>query len=131
VLYPALGFDGDPHRDVAIGRALGALRGVAGNAALLRHEEGRAEGEVIAYQRQYGLVSEGEARQRLRFIDDPLWRAYIFTYHAGHDLLAAWLAATGEVGRPGRFRQLLTEQVYPSQIGRWLSTDAASRAAAG
>ncbi len=122
-VYPVAGLSGDAEREVAITRAAGALRGVAGNAALLRHAAGLAESEVIAYLQRYALATEAEARQRLRFIDDPLWRAYIFTYHAGHDLLGAWLAAAPPDQRPARFRTLLTEQVYPSQIAHWLAED--------
>ncbi|HEU5431226.1 MAG TPA: hypothetical protein VFU81_06170, partial [Thermomicrobiales bacterium] len=45
---------------------------------------------------------------------DPLWRAYIFTYHAGYDLLGAWIEAAGAASRRDRFRTLLTEPVTPS-----------------
>jgi hypothetical protein len=118
-VYPAAGIDGDPEREIAIGAAQRVLRSVPGNAALMLHDEGRDTEEVVAYLRRYGLASEAEARQRLRFIADPLWRAYIFTYHAGYDLISRWLdeAPTGE--RNQRFRRLLTEQVYPSQIAGW------------
>jgi hypothetical protein len=114
VVYPAAGIDGDPAREIAIGRAQRALRAVPGNAALLLHAEGRDPEEVVAYLQRYGLSSEAEARQRLRFISDPLWRAYIFTYHAGYDLLGGWIAAADDAARRDRFRTLLTEPVTPS-----------------
>jgi hypothetical protein len=73
---------------------------------------------VVAYLQHYALSTEAEARQRLRFIADPLWRAYIFTYHVGYELISGWLdQAPAE--RRGRFRTLLTDQVYPSQIAAW------------
>ena len=122
-VYPAAGLAGDPQRELALARAQRALRSVPGNAALLLHEENRSEEEVVAYLRRYGLLSEPEARQRLRFIADPLWRAYIFTYHVGHGLLGAWLAAGPDAERAARFRTLLTEQVYPSQVARWLAEE--------
>lgn len=130
-LYPAAGLAGrgDAARELAITEAAGALRPVAGNAALLRHEEGRGEEEVLAYLRRYALLSEAEARQRLRFIDDPLWRAYVFTYHAGRDLLGAWLDAGPPAERQARFRTLLTEQVYPSQVVQWVSRGEAAHTA--
>ena len=78
---------------------------------------------MVAYLRRYGLQAEGEARQRLRFIADPLWRGYVFTYHAGYDLLGAWLEGGGEGERAARFRTLLTEQVYPSQVARWVAEE--------
>ena len=125
-VYPAARLDGvaDPAREAGIGRALLALRAVAGNAALLLHAEGRGEEEVVAYLQRYGLVSEGEARQRLRFLADPLWRASVFCYHAGYDLLGAWLSAGPAGERGARFRTLLTEQIYPSQVARWVADGA-------
>jgi hypothetical protein len=123
-VYPAAGIAGDPEREIAIGEALRALRSVAGNAALLLHDEHRDTEEVIAYLRRYGLSSEEEARQRLRFIADPLWRAYIFTYHVGYDLIAGWLGGASHTERRDRFHQLLTEQVYPSQIAAWTRQEA-------
>ena len=71
---------------------------------------------MVAYLRRYGLSTEAEARQRYRFIADPLWRAYIFTYHAGHELISRWLAGASPEERARRFRSILTEQVYPSQF---------------
>jgi hypothetical protein len=118
-VYPAAGISGDPEREMAIGVALGQLRPVAGNAALLLHEEGRSAAEVSAYLRRYGLSTEAEARQRLRFMCDPLWRAYIFTYHAGRDIISAWLGDTEGAERQRRFRTLLTDHVSPSRIVAW------------
>jgi hypothetical protein len=122
-VYPAAGISGDTEREVAIGAALRILRSVPGNAALLLHEEGRDSQDVVAYLQRYGLVAEAEARQRLRFIADPLWRAYIFTYHVGYELISGWLDQL-PAERHGRFRTLLTEQVYPSQIAAWTASGA-------
>jgi hypothetical protein len=120
-VYPAAGITGDPEREIAIAEARRGLASVPGNAALLLHEEGRDAEEVGAYLQRYGLSTEAEARQRLRFIADPLWRAYIFTYHVGHELLARWLRGLPAAERRRRFRTLLTDQVYPSQIAAWAS----------
>ncbi|MBA3450346.1 MAG: DUF885 domain-containing protein, partial [Chloroflexia bacterium] len=121
VVYPVAGIQGDPEREVAIGAAQRVLRSVSGNAALLLHEEGRDAEEVVAYLQRYGLSTEAEARQRLRFIADPLWRAYIFTYHVGYELVSGWLDEAAPAERRRRFRTLLTEQVSPSQIAAWTS----------
>ncbi len=123
-VYPAAGITGDPEREVAIAAARRGLASVPGNAALLLHDEGREPEEVVAYLQRYGLSSEAEARQRLRFIADPLWRAYIFTYHVGHDLITRWLDAAPRGERQARFRTLLTEQVFPSQIAGWTEAGA-------
>ena len=127
-VYPLAGLTdlADQEREAGIARALRALRAVPGNAALLLHADGAGEEDVVAYLRRYGLLAEGEARQRLRFIADPLWRAYIFTYHAGYDLLGAWLDAGPAAERGARFRTLLTEQVSPSQVARWVADEGAA-----
>src|SRR5829696_4947581 len=120
-VYPVAGITGDPECEVAIGAALRILRSVPGNAALLLHEEGRNQDDVVAYLQHYGLTTEAEARQRLRFIADPLWRAYIFTYHVGYELISTWLDQA-PTERFERFRRLLTDQVYPSQIAAWTAS---------
>ena len=123
VVYPAAGIDGDPEREARIDRARRALGGVSANAALRFHAEGRGADDAVAYLRRYGLKSEEQARHGLRFIADPLWRAYTFTYHVGRDLLGRWLDG-GD--RAARFRTLLTEQVYPSQVETWIAADGAA-----
>ncbi len=128
-VYPLVGLDGDPEREAAIARAQRALRAVPGNAALLLHDDGRDETEVVTYLQRFGLLSAAEARQRLRFIADPLWRAYIFTYHAGYDVLGAWLNVGPPDERGTHFQTLLTEQIYPSRVAQWVAEErsAASR----
>lgn len=116
VLYPAAGITGDPEREAAIEGASRRLRAVGGNAALLRHVDGASEDEVVAYLVRYSLRPAEEARHRLRFIDDPLWRPYIFTYHVGRDLLTAWLAGFPSEQRTGQFVRLLTSSVTPSML---------------
>ena len=115
-VYAAAGITGDPEREIAIGAARRALSSVASNAALLLHEEGADPEQVVAYLRRYGLATEAEARQRLRFIANPLWRAYIFTYDVGYRLVSAWLANAPDGERDARFRALLTEQISPSHL---------------
>jgi hypothetical protein len=51
----------------------------------------------------------------MKFIGDPLWRAYIFCYHAGRDLLSAWLSQAPS-DRTARIRTLMLEPITPSQI---------------
>lgn len=117
-VWTPFGIDADPEREARIIDAQWVLRSVGGNAALLMHQEGRPEDEVVRYLMEYGLVTEAEARQRVRFIADPLWRPYIFTYHVGRDLLARWLdaaVASGET-RESRFVRLLEEQLTPGAI---------------
>jgi hypothetical protein len=117
-VWEPFGIDADPEREARIIDAEWVLRSVGGNAALLMHAEGRTEDEAVRYLMDYGLSTEEEARHRVRFIADPLWRPYIFTYHVGRDLLGAWLdeaEASGET-RASRFVRLLEEQLTPSAI---------------
>ena len=90
---------------IIVGGGIGGL-----TAALMLHEDGRPEAEVLDFIRHYAPASEARARQSLRFISQPTFRAYIFTYSVGYDLIAATAdpAAT--------FRRLLTEQVLPSEL---------------
>ncbi|MDP9368409.1 MAG: hypothetical protein M3Q03_09075 [Chloroflexota bacterium] len=124
-LYPLAGLEGDPERETRLDAAQRALRAVNANAALLLHADGAPEDEVVAYIARYGLRDEPEARQNLRFIADPLWRAYVFTYHAGRDLLGRWLS---NGSRTERFRTLLTEPVWPSEVEGWIAAEAGERA---
>jgi hypothetical protein len=120
-VYPEAGITVDPDLEAAIRGATAALRVVPSNAALMLHADGRPEADVLDYLVAYGPMTEENARQRLAFITDPLWRAYIFTYHAGYDLLRAWLDTAPPSERQSRFRVVLTEQVYPALVMRWLA----------
>jgi hypothetical protein len=123
-LYRMAGIDVDPAREMQVMEAQRALKSLAGNAALLLHEEGVAHEDVVEYFARYGLESPERARHRLSFIADPLWRAYVFTYHVGYDLLGSWLNLPAEDGESGdavlrrleRFARLLADQVTPSAI---------------
>jgi hypothetical protein len=118
-LYRPAGIDIDPRRELQIVQAQQALASVAGNAALLLHDEQVPLDEVVDYFARYALETPERARKRLSFIADPLWRAYVFTYHVGHDLLGEWLDlpmdGEGET-RQSRFAYLLANQVTPSAI---------------
>ena len=116
-VYAPVGITVDPARETQIAAAQRDLESVAANAALLLHEDGAPEEEAVAYLMRYGLASETEARQRLRFIASPQWRGYIFTYHAGRQLLGAWLQQGDQTPR---FAALLHDQFTPSAIARKL-----------
>ncbi len=116
-IYPIAGIAGDPEREAGVNRASSALRAVGANAALLMHSRGASEDEVVAYFMRYGLDDAERARHRLGFISSPLWRAYIFCYHAGRDLLGAWLAQFGDQPeRENRIRTLMLEPLTPGMI---------------
>lgn len=107
----------DAQRIMDVNRAREKLSGVAGNAAFMLHDQGRTEDEISLYMQKYGLNTEKEARQTVKFISNPLYRSYIFTYHIGYDLLKD-LFSHGR--RDEYFKRLLEEPVTPEQIRAWI-----------
>ena len=103
-------------RQVAISRALTAVRGVAGNAALMLHADGAPREEVLAYLERRLLSTPERAAKRLEFISHPLWRTYVFVYFEGERLLRRWLEMVPAADQPARFGRLLAEQLTPSAI---------------
>ena len=97
--------------------AAAGLLGVRQDAALMLHDQGADAEDVVAYLQRWLLVAEPRARQMLRFLSDPLWRAYTTTYVEGYRLLRSWLdarPASEPLGR--RYLRLLDEPLVPSQV---------------
>ncbi|MDT5334598.1 MAG: hypothetical protein QOD90_103 [Mycobacterium sp.] len=116
-IYADLGlrFDGD--RAVAVSQAAAALADVRQDAALMLHDEHRDVDDVVAFLQRWQLTSETRARQSLRFLSSPLWRAYTSTYVEGYRLLRGWLdARPAEVTLTERFGRLLDEPLVPSAL---------------
>ncbi len=101
---------------VALAPARGAMAAVRGNAAFLRHADGRSHEEVLDYLRDTGGYLTTVARKRLEFIEHPLWRTYVFVYAEGEALLRRWLDAVPAAQRVDRFGRLLHEQLTPAGI---------------
>ncbi|WP_395726395.1 DUF885 domain-containing protein [Nakamurella sp.] len=117
-----LGPSFDPDLVEALEVASRPLNTVRQNAAILLHDRGADPEEIVAYQQRWGLADEKQARQRLRFLTDPLWRAYTSTYVEGDRLLRPWLAARPPGQSPlDRFRRLLDEPLTPREIRRELT----------
>ena len=104
-VFAAAGVPFDPEQVDAVEHARRPLRFVGLNAALLLHEDGASEEEVVAYVERWSARPREYAQSSVRFILDPLWRAYAATYSLGGDL-----ARRHVQGRPERYRALLTEQ---------------------
>jgi hypothetical protein len=92
------------------------LSAISGNAALLRHADGRSHDEVVTYLREVGRYPAIRAEKALEFIEDPLWRTYVFVYAEGEALLRRWLEAVAEPERAARFGRLLHEQLTPAAV---------------
>lgn len=118
---PGRRVDGELAERVATATAL--LGRVRQDAALLLHDRGRDEDEVLGYLQRWGLLSLPRARQVLRFLIDPLRRAYTTTYVEGRALLTRWLSARPAGIRPiDRFRRLLDEPLTPARIAGELAS---------
>jgi hypothetical protein len=112
-----LGLRFDGHLAERLAAAAAPLNRVRQDAAVLLHDRGAGADEVSAYLQRWSLVNADRAAQQIRFLTDPLWRAYISTYVEGFDLLSRWLSA-----RPAdqpvahRFLRLLDEPLTPQAV---------------
>ncbi|AFU05215.1 hypothetical protein [Nocardia brasiliensis] len=118
-IYADLGLRFDGERAERLSDASAKLVSVRQDAALLLHDRHRPQDEVAEFLQTWSLVTPERARQSLRFLSSPLWRAYISTYVEGYRLLGDWLdrAADAEE-RSDRFRRLLDEPLTPGAIRR-------------
>lgn len=116
-IYADLGLRFDGERAQAISAARATLADVRQDAALMLHDEHRDVDDVVAFVRRWLLVDDTRARQMMRFLSSPLWRAYTSTYVEGYRLLRPWLD-----NRPAgqslteRFGRLLDEPLIPSSL---------------
>jgi len=116
-IYADLGLRFDGERAEAVSAATAALADVRQDAALMLHDEHRDVDEVMAFLQRWLLVEDARARQMLRFLSSPLWRAYTSTYVEGYRLLRRWLDdRPAGVSRTERFRRLLDEPLIPSNL---------------
>ena len=116
-LYADLRLPFDGHLAEQVATAVHGLDRARQDAALLLHDRGASADEVVAYLTKWLLVPEARARQSLRFLSHPLWRAYTSTYVEGYRLLSAWLDAR-PAGQPvgERFVRLLDEPLTPGRL---------------
>ena len=103
-------------RCVALEGPRATLNAIRGNAAILRHADGRSHDEVLDYLVTVGRFSPQTAAKRLEFIEHPLWRTYVFVYAEGEALLRRWVEAVEPADRPARFGRLLHEQLTPAAV---------------
>ena len=97
--------------------AAAGLLGVRQDAALMLHDQGADPEDVLAYLQRWLLVPEARAKQMVRFLCDPLWRAYTSTYVEGYRLLRSWLQARPpEHPLRQRYLRLLDEPLVPSVL---------------
>lgn len=124
-IYADLGLHFDGERAEALSEASAALADVRQDAALMLHDEHRDVDDVVSFLQRWLLVDDTRARQSLKFLSSPLWRAYTSTYVEGYRLLRSWLDAPAPAGgtpgpaavrRTERFGRLLDEPLLPSSL---------------
>ncbi len=117
-----LGLHFDGHLAEQVAAVTEPLNRVRQDAAILLHDRHADRDVVVAHLQRWGLVSHDRAVQQLRFLTDPLWRAYISTYVEGYELLSRWLTAR-PAGQPvaDRFLRLLDEPLTPAGISAELT----------
>ncbi|MEV5569967.1 DUF885 domain-containing protein [Spirillospora sp. NPDC052269] len=86
------------------------------DAAIMLHDRHVDPETAVAYLERWMLVDEPRARHMVRFLTDPLWRAYTVTYIAGSALVRAWMHAGRDEPAADRYRRLLTEPLLPSTL---------------
>ncbi|MBI1758442.1 MAG: DUF885 domain-containing protein [Actinobacteria bacterium] len=121
-IYADLGLPFDGELAERVNAAVLGLDQVRQDAALMLHDRGWDADRVAAYLTRWLLVGEDRARQSLRFLSHPLWRAYTSTYVEGYRLLSRWLAAQPDgQGVATAFLRLLDEPLTPARVGAELA----------
>lgn len=92
--------------------ALRDLKPVRGEAARMLLDEGVEEDEVIAFLMKYGLQTEERARKTIDFIRK--YRAYVYTYFVGEDLVRAHIGDGSD--RAERYFAILQSPTTPSSL---------------
>jgi hypothetical protein len=116
-IYADLGLRFDGERAEAVSQAATALADVRQDATLMLHDEHRDVDDVVEFLKRWLLVNDERARQSVRFLSSPLWRAYTSTYVEGYRLLRGWLEARPDgVSLTEQFGRLLDEPLIPSSL---------------
>ncbi|MBB3036037.1 DUF885 domain-containing protein [Hoyosella altamirensis] len=116
-IFADLGLRFDGELAERISAAAAGLLGVRQDAAIMLHDQHRSHDDVARFLQRWSLITPQRARQTLRFLTSPLWRAYISTYVEGYRLLSTWLDQGPDgVTQEQRFRRLLDEPLIPSQL---------------
>lgn len=115
-IYADLGLRFDGERAQRISRASAGLLGVRQDAALMLHDRRADQDSVARFLQRWLLAPPERARQMLRFLTSPLWRAYISTYVEGYRLLGEWLDLSPASERLERFGRLLDEPLTPARL---------------
>ncbi len=121
VLFPIAGLDpGEAERWARVQAELKVLA-FADNEAARGYLDGHLDRAAAeAFLVRYSLRTEGQAAQRLRFIDT--YRSYVINYNLGEQLVRAWVVGQGgTVAEPARrwaaFVELISSPRLPKGLG--------------
>lgn len=96
------------------------------DAALLLHDHGWDTDATAAYLGRWLLLPDDRAHHMVRFLTDPLWRAYTVSYIEGTRLVSRWLEidTADHATVRDRYRRLLREPFVPSSLREQLAGSA-------
>jgi hypothetical protein len=89
------------------------IRGIFNNLALHAYIDEWSDEELIKYGLDFGLWTKIELERYLKFIRDPMWSSYVFTYSSGEKLIKK---KYGDQPSPEKFKILLTHPILPSDL---------------
>ncbi len=113
VLAPLAGLEGrDFDRYAELLEAVEPFKYARGEAARMLLDEGADDDTAVAFMVRYGLTPEDRARKSVDFI--RTYRAYVYNYTAGEDLVLAHIGEGPD--RAQRFFDLLKRPVVPSEL---------------
>jgi hypothetical protein len=97
------------------GKCMNELFKLSGNLAIYAHVDGQTDEEIFDYcSRELHIPYTKERLQQwMKFIRNPLWAPYIFTYSYGEALIRRKF---GEKPSPRDFSSLLTQPILPSDL---------------
>jgi hypothetical protein len=102
----AHGVEYDDAQGREIAEAFKPIGRIGVDVAVRIHEDGMSEEEAATWSMKWGATTETRAKQGVRFVTDPTWRAYTICYTAGEELVRRYCNDD-----PARFKQLLNENV--------------------
>ncbi|MFX0212419.1 MAG: hypothetical protein ACFFDT_40975 [Candidatus Hodarchaeota archaeon] len=96
-------------------KCMNELFKLSGNLAIYAHVDGRTDDEIFDYcSRELNIpYTKERLHQWMKFIRNPLWAPYIFTYSHGEALIRRKF---GEKPSPRDFSSLLTHSILPSDL---------------
>jgi len=104
----------DTETQLEIANAAKVFDALGSHLAFLLHVDGLSTDEVVKFALENTFLTEKRIQTHLLFVQDPLWRSYIFNYYYGEYLVRKHVE---QGDRLARFQDLLQAQYWPSLLG--------------